>query len=190
MNKLLQGRCKNMVLDYQKNRDGVLRNKLFDIMRPFLEMWLKSSLNNHKRYQTKQEITSMSWDLFVRGLDTYRDHFPLAKHFSLEADKLVVNTRSRERLEKKKVVSVEEVAIETLEAKMKCDPCIYSDVMILKEFRECLPEEYKIVFDDALCSMDNAIQYRQNRAKESGLPAFRYYEAKRLFKLFITFLFK
>ena len=192
MSPKVQEDCKLRILRYQKTRNpkiqSLLRNELFAVMEPFMFLWLKNVLGKWNYYVDETLLLSWSWSAFELALSKYKSPFKIAAHFH----KYTVFYLKREVLgqsEKDLTIEFVEDITEILEKQPTVHfQSVMEKLLTIKEFRSSLNNSYKIVFDDALLSMNEHQIRNQNRSKIAGISTDRYYEAKKIMKIVISFL--
>jgi len=178
--------CQVLIANYRITACSDMRDHLFELMKPYLLIWLKSALRSRKEYKTSPEILSMTWDVFMTGLISYDFKDAIPQHFSNEAARIVrreIKTRQRTRRRQQSLSdTVEGDFIDRGDGYNR----VLDDTLALKEFREFLPDDYRQVFEDAITAeaFENS---RMKRSPVSGFPKHRYYEARRIFQWFIQF---
>lgn len=168
----------------RKNR---LRNEIFFKVQPYMLKWLYEILLKKGIYLSKQDMTTSSWECFVFCLDNYKcdGNIPIPNHFYKYSNYFTSKTIIKEN---KKYESTNN-ELNNIPSSIKHNELV-ENIMEIKEFRNTLPENYMLVFDDALMSLNPHTGDRLNRMSESKLPQQRYQESKKVFKWFINFLLK
>lgn len=157
-----------------------VRNELFELLREPIIRWMKSIMKN-KNYMTEQELISHSWDCFLFCLERYKKELkiPIPNHFHSYTKFYLLSTYSKTP-----------AAPEDDLQHNSHDFAIFEGLDELKKFRDILPQEYQIVFDDSLMSMTKNNRDRVRRHKESYLQYYQYREAKKIMKIVIDFLLR
>lgn len=200
MNVFIQRRCAALIARYQKIRSDVIRERIYRLSYATIVRHIKAALWK-KHYCKKEEITSMSWDVLERVLNTYdKRKGPIALYFAVCAT-YIVNAYCAE-LNKERQVMQKQVAIEPVDVDDQFEEVnvydlpqstiltsdILESLIDLKEFRSTLSDEYREVFDDALMGRNCASRNKVDSARRNGFPATRYYEAKRVLGFIISYL--
>jgi hypothetical protein len=113
-------------------------------------------------------------------------------HFSNCAKAEVRRWVREERRKYRNTVSMEEesIDIDTIPS-LTVNPFYAIEGYIsLKDFRKFLPDVYRVVLDDAVCSFDTARKFRQTRPINCPLASHRYYEAKRVLQFVAEFFLR
>jgi len=163
-------------------KEEELRNKLFEILNPFILMWMSSVLKKKGMYLEKSELLSVSWDCFEFCLKHYKidRNIPIPNHF-YSYTRFYLSTAHLEKGKKdKRYGSSQEFS----------NGEQFDILDELKKFRSCLDKEYESVFDDALMSMRAAPKDRTQRLGVTTLSYHRYHEMKKIFKVVIDFLLR
>jgi hypothetical protein len=161
----------------------IIRNSLFEKIRPFMDRWIKSNLKTSQLYIEEDERLSLNWDCFLYCLESYcpERNISLPRHFYQYTRFFLLSwlEKSRKTRDFQDLFHREEGDNpETL----------YSILDELKKFRETIPEDYYQIFDDALLSIAGRPQDRVPYVKSTGYTYYKYCEAKKAFKLIIQFL--
>lgn len=171
----------------EKNRN-IARNDIYLEIKPFMLRWLASIFSNKGVYKDDDEMLSISWDCFEYALQhyKYKKKIPIPNHFYKYSVYFIKNMISK-NISKYKEAPIHELNnLETNDYNEK----LYSDLDELKAFRSELPDNYKIVFNDALMSLAPGNKDRVNNISTTTLSAVRYQESKKIFKWVISFLIK
>lgn len=185
MNKLLQKKCELQMLKLCACENIKLRNELFESIKHHLVVIVKSLLKKYNRHETEPYITSLVWDVFERGVSSYKEGNPVAKHFAVQADFIIKRMMSDEKLLRKKLIYDSYTASK---ADKEYDNIESIDnMMFLRDLRLFLPDAYKCVLDDSYKNYHGKVQTK--KSKKKPLPTNRYYEAKRIFEWLIEFIF-
>lgn len=172
-----------------------LRNELFAAMQEWMERWITSILIRMGRYETKESICSLSWICFSYCLDKYkrrRKKISVPGHFHTYSRFYIQNEYNASQQEENNTLSLSDAAVWrevcSLSNSSGTDICARNVLELLRNFRNGLPDGYKVVFDDALLSTNIGVKGRIRRIEESGLSYYSYHEAKRIFGYFIQFI--
>lgn len=182
-----QKKCKSLICRYKKKETFRVRDKIFLLLKPELIKWIKSVLGKRGKYLNESEILSETWDIFEKGVSTYKKEYPIAKHFHITVNKHVRKKQFLEKKQGEKEVYLEDLDINTFGNK-ECSFITLNVLVSIKAFYEILPTQYQAVFEDALSSLRSGNRDNVTRVKEIGLPAHRYYESKKIFRWIINFL--
>jgi hypothetical protein len=162
-----------------------LRNEIYLKILPYMKKWISSVLAKKSIFLEKEEILSKSWDCFQFCL----------RHFKPEKKILIPNhfysytnfyLKIHNKIEEKNI-SEQEMGIKNSSLG---EENLYNQLDELKTFKNTLPEEYSLVFEDALMSLMPNNKDKQYRIKQSKLPIIRYRESKKIFKIIIDYLLR
>jgi len=187
MDKICQEECYQLIKKYKKlTREGYkakYRNQLYDKLKDYIAIWMKSTLGRWKRHMEEGDIVSYSWDVFYFCLDSYDPekfdtHVPyffsrytnywLLMHFA--------------KIDNGLSIPLEELQ-ETLMVVESPENIAFGKLLKLYTYREVLPEDVKIVWDDAFLSLSHLNSDKQNfKSKDIQLPQKVYYMLKESFK--------
>jgi hypothetical protein len=177
-------KCKQLARRYLSMTDSMdkdtLRNKLFLSLQPFLIKWIKSIYSSKHRYHSNDFILSKSWDCFLFALNSYKPHkhIPFINHFFSYTKFCLLSQK----------IEVEHKEYKDNEHRDVDINYCYDVLEDLKKFRDTLPSEYVIIFEDAICSLYGENRDRAMRNKETPVHFYRYLESKKIFKIVIDYL--
>lgn len=205
-----------LIIQYNNEKDtntkNQLRNRVFMIIKPFMERWIIAILSKKGVYISETEATSKGWDCFEFCLKNYKigKAIPLPNHFYAYTKFYLAMTFKKElRLKKKEMTELSEIANhqrgvygnggiiekrgnrETKEEILDIEDSftdVYEHIEELAKFKNKLSPEYVIVFEDALLSMAPNNSHKLQRVNESQLGYAKYHEIKKLMKIVIEFL--
>jgi len=205
-----------LIIQWMNEKDNNLknqfRNRVFMIMKPFLEKWIVAILSKKGVFLSKEEAVSKGWDCFEFCLKNYKigKAIPLPNHFYAYTKFYLIMAFKKElRLKKKEISDISEIAIhrrgvygnggiiekrtdrETKDDVLDIEDSfsvVYEHLEELWKFKNRLQKEYVTVFEDALLSMSPNNSHKVQRVKESGLGYAKYHEIKKLMKVVIEFL--
>lgn len=180
--KILKYRCLN---ENDPNK-SIIRNELYEMIQPTMMSWLYSFHKKKGVFNSKEEILSKSWDCFEFCLKYYKPDrgIPVQNHF-YNYTRFCMLTY----FNSKQDYTSTDQELSNLQGDSDCDR-LYENIDILKTFRNSLPKEYTLVFDDALMSLVPHTPDRLSRKDETALPYRRYLESKKVFKWVIDFLIR
>lgn len=178
---------------YKKSGDVEIRNDVFDQLLPIVTASIKSILGRGKMYVTEGEVLSFAWDAFETGLAEYDCKGDLCTHFSNHACYYIKDKLRNEKRSNRKFKSLDEevvngIALDLAKNGTADQYSIADGLMTAREFVATLPEEYRLVFEDAVMSLDEIGNYRKKKNPGIKMPTTRYYEAKRVMRLVAKFL--
>jgi len=182
-----QKKCKSLIFRYKKKESIGIRNKIFLLLKPELIKWIKSVIGKRGKYLNEQEILSEAWDIFERGVFTYKKEYPIAKHFHITTSKHIRRKKLLEKKQGEKEIYLEDLDLEKA-GNTECSYFTMNVLISIKSFYEILPVQYKAIFEDAMSSFQSGNRDNLSRLKEIGIPAHRYYESKKIFRWVINFL--
>jgi len=156
MNKADQAYCKGEIIKYQAMPDGVerdtLRNNLYFFMKKELENWVISILNTTGTFTTKQAFLSISWDCFLYCLHSYKKFdVPLGFHFYRNCRYCIMKQHRVKKIQTATFYADTDICVDSVDEGKFID---------LRRFAEYIPEKYKLVFKDALMSMNHGTRAR------------------------------
>lgn len=200
MNQELQEQCKEKIAQYRKtsatDERKQLQNELFNMMAKSMFKWTKSLLRDSSLDENDCTVLSISYDAFLHALEQYKPQYPLPSHFYRYTHYYILEERRKvsEEEDKPPLFDYEEDPINVVHLLNQTEN-LMSNLLFLKDFREDLSDSYRAVFDDALCSMDANRKLRGRPAqalRKAGITIAdsRYQEAKKIFRMFISFILK
>ena len=149
--------CKELIHKYysykQDGRRIKGRNKIYCIMSADMQMWVKSILKKWGRYEEKEEVLSISFDAFLFCLERYniskenslpKFFFDATRYFLL----MKYGKKDKVRL------PIEELQ-EILRLENNSINNIFDNLLTLTQFRNVIPDKYKVIWDDAVMSLDS-----------------------------------
>lgn len=184
MNKLLESRIRRQIEVCKKSPSPKLLESIFKKVEGYITATLKTALRVHRRYRTDEEVLSMAWDVFEEGMRVYVKGVGIRELFGSRAILHIKRMVSSERRENKRTCSLELVGEEYLGD--DTHRAVIIPMMDLREFRDSLSGEYRLVFDDAIKSIggNNRDKMKDPRCP---LPSGRYYESKNVFQMIISY---
>ena len=159
-----------------KNEDKKvgIRNSIYLEMMPWLLIWVKNIIGKWGREETEQEILSLSWDCYIFALTYYNNlDVPLAYHFYDYSRLCLLQHYAKKdegihvELEELKYLLFLEQSPESIS---------FVNLLTLYQFREIIPDKYKIIFDDAAQSLSPRPTDRKTSKHEFSQPV--YYAVK------------
>jgi len=197
MDTRTQNACIELIREYDKETDFHvkcrIRNKLYHILRPYLICWIKERHKKRGEWEDEGSILSLSWDTFLYCLSYYKRDGNFITHFKKYTTFYIISMFNINSSLNRKVVVMEEVdrQVEINEVLYFCGN-ILNEYVAVKKFKQLVEEklggDYIKIFEDALLSMSPYNPYRINREKELKINHYRYIEAKKVFRLIISFL--
>jgi hypothetical protein len=173
----LQEECVKLICKYQKYKSNThkqkVRNEIYEKMMTWMLIWVKSILTKWGKTESSTEKISMSWDAFMFCIDRYKEGYPLAKHFHEYTKYYLLIKYAKEA---RVTLPLEELK-ETLLLVETPENVLFDRLLTLQQFRDVIPDKYKIVWDDACQSLSDADQYRQN-TKNPGIDRNVYVKLK------------
>ncbi len=183
--------CTKLAKDYFSLSDRLqeqqeTRNKLFFIVKPYMDKWLESILAQRKVFLPKEELLSLNFECFEFCLKSFKPdrEIPLPNHFYAYANFFLKTNRTLENANKYICVELDN------EKEGECLNLAYEHLDELREFRKSLPGEYISVFDDSLMSLVESRPARLRRLDESPLTYQKYCESKKIFKIVMDYLLR
>ena len=183
--KLLK-KYKNVSKEYYKIK---YRNELYILMKDYLLIWMQSTLTKWKKYSDETELLSNSWDAFIFCIDSY-DTKKFNTHIPYFFSKYINYWLLMHYAKKDEGVHI---PLEDLEDTLKTieDPhnIAFGKLLRLYRMRDSIPEESKVVWDDAFLSLSNSNSDRENyKSTDIQMPQKVYYTMKKSFKGIIRFI--
>jgi len=182
---LLHQKIRRFHLCDEKEEKEKIRNEIFLKMKPHIIKWLSIACFKNGIFLSKEELLSRSWDCYLFCLNSYKyknKTITVPNHFIKYTTYYVKKSKIREYESTDKELG--NIAVD-----LKNDK-VFEHLEGLTAFKKLLPNEYCIVFDDALMSLTLNKNDRICRIKETSLSTIRYQESKKVFKWFISFLIK
>jgi len=160
------------------------RNEVFEIVCPFMTIWVKSILKKWGRYEESGDILSISWDAFSFCFDRYNNfEVPIPKFFhDFTRYFLLIKYAKEDKVH----IHIDELK-ETLRLIPYDTNIQFDNLITLMQFREVLPEEHQIVWDDAAYSLSLSPKERY-MTHTHGLTQNTYFSLKRSFKEIIRLI--
>jgi hypothetical protein len=183
-----------------RKKDSI-RNDLFLLLLPYLYRWLVSALKKKGIYKGHDELLSLCWDSFSFALDNYTNlSVPIPDHFNRYISFYIRDRwwQKEEQLGMKLTGYGTESAYldpdidiaDIVHMEDESDTPVFSLEGILKELREYLDSDNRIIFDDAATGAGhNRIRCR-GESRVLDMPGYRYDAAKKIYKIMIRFLIK
>ena len=141
------------------------RNKLFELLLPDFKKWITRILYAWEKFESEQQVISLSWECFEYCLlmyDTSYDSF-LGRFFRSVRYYLLIKFAKEGTVR----VPMEELQ-EILKMDNSPEAFAFERLLTLYKFRDCLPDDNaRIVWDDAVMSLDDADMYKV-RTKKNG----------------------
>lgn len=138
------------LLCQSEEKQNEVRNQIYLDIDKYLIGWTKNILGKWKKYETPQEIRSLSWDVFLFCLKHYKPEkeITVPRHFYNYTKYFLLNkyaTEGRVRL------SLDELK-DTIGLVRTTQNIAFENVLTIMQIRDNIPEKYKVVFDDAIQS--------------------------------------
>lgn len=162
------------------------RNELYLLMREDITIWIKSVLKKWGKHESREEIISLSWDCFEFCLKHYKinGNGNISQHFYKYISYYLLN-----RYASKESIHLPIDELKEVISYIKTPHNMAFDKMLtLMQFRECLPEKYLIVWDDAMQSMAKATQYQHRTRGKIGMNDSSYRAVKEVMKSIVKFI--
>jgi hypothetical protein len=162
------------------------RKQIFLELKPYITEWISIFLYKRGVFLSKEEVLSKSWDCFEYALKHFKAKkgITVPRHFYKYTNYFLAKENKKHNMTK----SIEEVKNE-IQVNSHCSEA-FDNIDELNRFKNSLPKEYIIPFEDALLSLSLALKDRVNRRSVSKIPKKRYEESKKAFKFVIEFLVK
>jgi len=191
MNNELSCECLDKIQKYKRykreRRRKQIRNEIYALMSNDMLNWIKSILKRWHKYETKEEILSLSWDCFEFCL----------KHFKVEGNNKVENHFYKytsyyllNRYAKKDRVFLPIDELKGILGVMETpENLAFEKLLTLTQFRNVVPEKYLSVWDDAMQSTELDLSNRLVTLPR-GINKNVYVVLKKVFVQQIKFLLK
>ena len=151
-----QENCKEYIKELNvaktKQEKILLRNNIYLYMREWCEIWTRSIMFKWNRIseEDKDEIPYLSFEGFLFALNRYNNfEIPIPKHFFDYIRYYLLNHYASQGKIK---LTIEELK-ETLSLVSLPSNIAFDKLLTLYQFREIVPEEYLVCWDDALLSL-------------------------------------
>jgi len=155
MDKNLSIKCEEKILKCKaykrKSYKAKCRNELYLLMKEDIIKWIKSILRKWYKHETEEEVLSLSWDCFEFCLKHYKINGKnkVEKHFYNYISYYLLN-----RYGQKESVHLPLDELKDVISIVKTPHNIaFEKLLTLMQFKECIPEKYKLVWDDAIQSL-------------------------------------
>lgn len=190
MEKEIENECLVLINKYHSYKSNhwkiKKRNELYLLMEKDLLLWITTIISRWGKFERKEDLISISWDVFEYCLKHYKtgnsiiSHFwnytryALLKHY---AEKGSVRIESNEL---KDVLSVVD------------DPLNngFERLLTFIQFYEILPDKYKFIWTDASQSLSNNKKQQQRTRGNTGVQKSTYDALKKIFISQIKFIMK
>jgi len=188
MNQKLQAECRELIVKYQQYkqewRRAKVRNEVYLRMKPWMIRWVKSILQKWGKFESKEKLLSLSWEAFYFCLKKYDGANPhLAKYiYDFTRYFLLMEYATKD---KHVVLPLEELK-ETLHLNPCSENVMFDRLLTLQQFREVVPDKYRIAFDDAFESLCSHIPDRKE--SKHGMNRNVYCALKKAFKPMIELI--
>ncbi len=182
--------CRELIEKYRKYKAEhykiKARNDLYMKMNDDLLIWIKSVLKEWGKFETEDEILSVSWDVFEFGLKYYVIGYSVPEHFYTHTKYFLLN-----KYAKKENVFL---PLEDLENLLNMYPNPTSNAFVkvldLYRFLDFIPDGHKVVVEDAMHSMDSSFKQHSRKSEIGGMSTESYYRLKKAYIAIIKFITK
>ena len=165
------------------------RNKLYEELRVWMLIWMKSILSSWHKWEDKDELLSLSWDAFCFCLQYYNNlDVPLPKHFFDYTKYFLL----KKYAEKESV----ELSMDELKETLSLIPSdingTFVNLLTINQYiQESVPKKHKAIFCDALHSISNNHMERVWGWKSGcGVSQKTYEQLKKAYRGIILYLLK
>jgi len=190
MDKVLQDECKQLIKKYNKAKTKKtkikLRNILYEKIMVFQIKWIKTILKKWGKREEENEILSISWDTFIFCIEKYNNfdvHLPLY-FYNFTRYFLLIKYAKKDRV----FLSIDELK-ETLGIVDNPQNMGFEKLLTWYQFRNVIPDKYKIVWDDATQSLSDCRRERK-RTKYCGIDNNLYCKLKEIYIPMIKLILK
>lgn len=181
MNKELQEEYRNLIIKAKtyKRKSLIIekRNQIYLLLMPYLEKWVKTILKKWAKYESEQEVRSLTWDCFLFCYERYSNYnvpityffyyysrYHLLHHYASK-DKITINMDELHEV----------LTLIPTEFNYTLD-----NFITLLQYRSVLPKNHVIAWDDAIESLSPNYAGRK-MSKIIGINKFYYYQLKKSF---------
>jgi hypothetical protein len=179
------------------NKKNKLRNEIFLFLYSKILKWINTFLNKTEQSLTEDEKTSLSWDCFLNGLehfDAFGKH-DIIKHFYVYSRYHIISIFGKKFEFEEKHVDMEVCLTdnkykETVIKHERTSKTILHLFIDINNFKDSLPDDYKLVFEDALLSCDKNCRNKSKWKKTSPINYHKYCEAKKIYIQVINYFLK
>ena len=176
-----QHRIRNKIKEYHKTQDYNIRNDIFKEIMPHMQKWIKSIIVKWNKFEPEDELLSLTWDCYYFCLEKYHNFdIPIPKHFFNYTRYYLLN---RYAIKERVLVPLDELK-EILGIEKTKESQMFVNFLTLYQFREGLPKEFHVVWDDALLSLSDAPKER-HITKNHGMDNNAYTKLKKSYVVFI-----
>lgn len=193
MNIELQCECLKLIKKYKSLKMAKYkqeyRNRIYLLMKVDILIWIKAIMKKWNRFEEEGELLSLSWDIYIFCLDHYIPEklTPVPKFFFEYTRYFLLMYYAKQQSIR---VPLEELQ-EVLELIEEPENIAFGMLLRLYEFREVIPDDCKIVWDDAYLSLSNSGRNRERfKSKGVGMSDACYRRMKHSFEAIITLLLK
>jgi hypothetical protein len=186
--------CTNLIIKWNQipfgHEKDIIKKQLFHIMNPFMSKWISSIVSKRKYYyMSPEEILSKSWECFEFCLKHFKPkmNIPLPNHF-YSYTKFLLATLSLEMRRKQQEEETNKIISEIQNPDRDDLSLLYGQLDELQQFRNFLPEEYVLVFDDTVMSLVPYSGNRIRRIDKTSLSYTKYHAIKKVFKVVVEYL--
>jgi hypothetical protein len=176
-------KCLKTLKQYNKckseDKKIILRNELFMYLKNFLFLWINRTLNKWCRYETRNEILSLSWSAFEFCLKYYKPKFDNIPNFFHSYTRYFLFNHYAKKDEGIRIPFDE---LKTILYQFPTPQNQQFDrLLTLYQYRDVIPERYRKVWDDATLSLDPSKKRRVFDPDGSGLDVNTYRHMKNSF---------
>jgi len=156
------------------------RNEIYRMMQGDMISWVSSILKKWGKYESKEEIISLSWECFLYCFNKFdfRKNVPIPHYFYQFTRYYLLNKYAKEE---KVTLPLNELK-EILASSDSVEDIAYEKLLTLMQFQNTIPEEYLCVWQDALQSVSSNNYQDRVYNREHGLPTNVYFALKKVFR--------
>jgi len=192
MNEKQQKECHLLIKRYKELKQEATkvkyRNKIYLLLKDFIIIQMKSVLSKWKKHVSGEELLSNSWDVFVFCLDYYdpiKFSSPVPHFYRyIKYWLLMWHAKKDESI----CLPIEELA-DTLTIIDSPENIAFGKLLKLYNMREAIPDNNKVVWDDAFLSLSYTKKKSDNyRSEKIGMDYNTYRRLKLSFKGIIRYV--
>ncbi len=184
----LSDACKYLINKHKSKPEEIeARNELFDLLKDWMNIWIKSILCNWHRTERPENILALSWDAFYFSLNYYKFGNAIHSHFFNYTRYYLLTYYA----EKESV----HISLEELKDVLALVPTTHQDkfekMLTFFQLTQIIPKEHRIIWNDAIESLyPRNAEGIDNWNKNTKITKQTYKELKRSFKEIIKFILK
>jgi len=163
-----------------------VRNALYLKIKDDIIKWIKSICGQWSKSIPSDEILSISWDIFLFCLKHYKENYKFSFHCYRYTKYYLLNKFAKEGTVR---IPLDELKETIAIGEDDSQNATFEQLLTIIQIRNDIPEEYRIIFDDAIQSFDKEAMPLRTKS-ETGLPDPVYHAVKKVLTSVIRFLVK